>query len=441
MTDTTLPLGQANRRIGNCQGWLMSQVVLPSWTHYGVKTVPTGRTEYEDIWFRAFDVYQGTSDGYFEWWDALTVAAFDLYGWSPPFFAAGNAADAIGMWTGFTPLWETPNPDDRHAAASVPFATYSPCVFYRPSWSTEQILFQCKHPNYWGQAQPFNDIGIDPAASEPSATIREESGTTYIYVHWRGTDNRIHYRRFDASTMSIGPPLDLGSAHLTSGSVVTAAVDSGGATERLLVVYHPLAASTWFYWTYHGAGSFFQDLGLYYDSNVDATLATYPYRGRIYFIRPDASWSGTPNVIRYASYTPAAGFDPAPWAGSLHDLSGLYTDPDILPEAVFTDRSISAVAYSRSPADPRLRLTYATPPLPGVGRELWYMTLIEWPSTPGTLDPHVYRAVPLATINSLTSQSAGGLAPHPWGWPLYHFWGSGVVPGSPEMQEWRTHSD
>jgi len=74
-------------------------------------------------------------------------------------------------------------------------------------------------------------------------------------------------------------------------------------------------------------------------------------------------------------------------------------------------------------------------------RELWYATLRESETTPGTLERRGYRAVPLMTVTSNTSQGAGGLAPGVNGQQLFHFWGHTGVAGTPKISDWLVYGD
>lgn len=420
---------QTNKGIGNCQAWLMAQESFGSWWHKGVTTTPTAPDVFDQIWYRALDVYEQSGDGYFEWWDHLVSAAFDLYDWSPPMFAAGSSTDAVGNWTTFQSIGGEPRADERVAAVSWDGAPSGPCVFYRPRWDASRIMWQCYTGNIWFQPQPFNDPAVDPAASEPTAAYRYESGKIYAYVLWRGTDDRIHYRRFDLDGFVIGSPADLGPSHLSAGPVAAAGTWETAFVDRLVVVYHPLAHPTWLYATHLGSTSAPTDLGGSFDSDAPPAMAAYPYPGRVYVVRPDFSPS---RRLGYRSYSVSGG-----WTVK-RDLTALYAgDPGIDESVVRTDRGVALGEYGRS--DPRLRMTFVTLPASGGARELWYATLEE--RVVGELERQRYRAVPLAAVTPFTSSQAGGLAEDRWGFPLWHFWAQGPVAGKPELGHARTHSD
>ncbi len=419
---------QVDKQIGNCQSWLMSQTRFGGWWHKGVTVTPTAPGVFDQIWYRALDAYEHTGDSYFEWWDHQVSAAFDLYGWSPPLFAAGNSTDAVGNWTPMEGLDSSPRPDERIAAVGWEGASQGPCVFYRPSWHAGRIMYQCRWGDTWFQQSPFNDPAIDPAASEPAAAYRYEGGKIYAYVLWRGTDNRIHYRRFDLDDFEIGPPADLGPSHLTAGPVAAAGTWETPFVDRLVVVYHPLAQPTWLFATHLGSADPAMDLGASFDSDAPPAMAAYPYPGRVYVMRPDPSPS---RRLAYRSYSVSGGWTPK------RDLTALYAgDEGIDENVVRTDRGVALGQYGRS--DDRLRMTFVTLPSGGA-RELWYATFSE--TAPGTLGRERYRAVPLAAVTAFTSSAAGGLVEDKSGHPLWHFWGQGAIAGSPELHHWRTHSD
>ena len=421
----TFNAGQSNKFIGNCHGWLMHQSGSAT-THFGVSVTPQTPAIYDQIWFRALDDYFSTSDDYFDWWNHIISAAFDLYGFGSPLFTAIDARDAIGGWTDFQNVASAVGPKQRVAAVSWTGGTNVPCAFYRSSISSQTILYTCRVGSGWTTYAPLNDVGIDPAVSEPAAAFRYESGQIRIYVAWRGTDDRIHYRIFDPATMTIGAPQDLGPSHLTSGVPALAPVFESGPLDRLMVVYHPLAHPTWFFSTYVGSPSPAVDLGPSLDSDADPALTAYPYWDRVYFVRPDSMSSSTPGRLRYTSFTMAGGWEPT------SDLTALYeTDPNIEPNMVTSDRAVALAEYGRT--SNRLRMTY----IPPGSYELWFATLTE--TSPGVLGRDGYRAVPMASTVG-ASQSAGGLAAGPTGLPLYHFWGQGGVP-APKLYEWRMYGD
>ena len=417
--------GQSNKFIGNCHGWLMHQAGSAV-SHYGVSVTPQTPAVYDQIWFRALDDYFATSDDYFDWWNHIISAAFDLYGFGAEMFTALDARDAIGGWTDFQGVASAVGTKQRIAAVSWAGGTNVPCAFYRPSIASQTVLYTCRNGSGWTTYAPFNDTSIDPAVSEPAATFRYESGQIRIYVAWRGTDDRIHYRTLDPATMTIGAPQDLGPSHLTSGVPAIAPVFESGALDRLMVVYHPLAHPTWFFSTYVGSPSPAVDLGPSLDSDADPALTAYPYWDRVYFVRPDSMSSSTPGRLRYTSFTMTGGWE------ATTDLTALFeTDTNIDPSAVTSDRAVSLAEYGRT--SNRLRMTY----IPPGGSELWFATLTE--TSPGVLGRDGYRPVPMATTAG-ASQSAGGLAAGPSGIPLYHFWGQGGAP-VPKLYEWRMYGD
>ncbi|HVH99006.1 MAG TPA: hypothetical protein VM869_09860 [Enhygromyxa sp.] len=424
---------QVNKYIGNCQGWLMSQALFGNWWHRGVTTTPIAPADFDKVWYRALDVYHHTSDDYFTWWDSLGAAAFDVFGWSAALDAAVDSTDAVGRWTAPDELMADLRPDERYASLSWAGASHGPCLFYRPTWDSTRIMYQCRwNGTTWFQTTPLNDPAVDPAASEPATAYRYESGKIYGYVLWRGTDDRIHYRRFDLDTLTKGPPGDLGPGHLTSGPVAAASVWETAFVDRLVIVYHPKDHPTWFYWTYLGSPSAGVDMGPSFDTDAPPAMAAYPYPGRAYFVRPNFAGGTTSRRLRYASYTFTGG-----WTAAT-DLTALYdADTHMLPGVVRTDRGVSLAAYGAS--DERLRMSFVTLPLTSGDRELWLATLRE--STVGVLGREDYRAVPLESLTPYTSQSAGALAPDPMGAPLWHFWGRGTVVNQPRLHESRMHSD
>jgi hypothetical protein len=91
---------------------------------------------------------------------------------------------------------------------------------------------------------------------------------------------------------------------------------------------------------------------------------------------------------------------------------------------VRSDRGVALATYNRDPAGQRLRMLFVTMGTETGGvRELWMGTYRE--TAPGVLGREAYRAVPLATVNASSSQSAGGLAAGVNGFPLWHMWGQG----------------
>lgn len=416
---------QANKYIGNCHGWLMHKSGGAT-THYGVSVLPQSPDVYDDIWFAALDDHFSSTEGYFGWWNDIVQGAADVYGFTSPYFTALEARDAIGGWTDHRSVSTGVQPEDRYAAASVQGNANTPCVFYRYTGSTTRIAFSCRSGSGWGPYTSFNDLAVDPAASEPTATYRYESGQTILYVAWAGTDNRIHYRTYDPSTNVIGPPQDLGPNHLTDGPVAIAPVLETGSLDRVVVVYHPLAHPTWFYWTHIGSTSPGIDMGPSFDSEAAPALTPFPYYSRLYFVRPDSMSSATPGRLRYTSYTLDDGWGPA------QDLTALFeTDAYIQAGAVTSDRGVALTAYGRTSS--RLRMTWVTP----TSAEQWYATLSE--SSPGVLERDGYRAVPLASTAG-AARSAGGLTADPSGYPMFHFTGQGGST-APKLFEWRTYSD
>jgi hypothetical protein len=406
-------------------------------THHGVEVSPVPLSVYDQVWFRNLDVYFHTSHSYFDWWNDMVVAAHDLYGYSGPYYSARAAADAIGTWTDWKGVGSGVRPEDRYPAVGWRGAPRGPCVFYRYSGSTEEIFWRCYTPRGWTDRALLNDAAVDPAASEPSATFRfEPPGKNYIYVLWRGTDDRIHYRRFDVETFGIGPPQDLGPVHLTSDVPVAAPIGDSPTEDRLLVVYHPLANPTYFYSTHLGSVDPPNDLGAALDSDVAPTLVAYPYGERIFLLRPDFELSPTPRHLRYASYTTDDG---GTWSVPAdNDITALYNRDVHLPrDVVRTDRGVALAVHGLIRGEEKLRMVFVTLGGGTEGeRELWYATLSQTAAENGSLVPGDYRAVPLAPLTDYSSRSAGGIATGVPGYPLWHLW-------SPfgKLYQRRTYSD
>lgn len=425
-----------NKRIGNCHGWLMTSGPTD---HYGVDIAETtSLAQYDQIWFRTLDLYFDTSGNYFDWWNRLVTSSYDLFGISSAFFATYWSTIAIGRWSEYFTVGSAVPKSDRYAAAGWQHASRGPCVFYRGEGSSSnRIYWQCLHNGAWTTAQQFNNHLIDPTASEPSATFRYESGKEYMYVFWRGTNNRIRYRRFDVDTFTIGAASDMGASHLTSDVPVAAPIYESPSIDRLVVVYHPLSTPTWFYATHVGSADPPHDLGPSYDSDLPGAIVGYPYYNRIYFVRPNLSGGAGSRQVRYASYTMTGGGTwSAPPTGN--NLTQLYNaNPLMTPNVVRSNRGVVLAEYGVG-STKRLRMVFTT--LDGIdGPELWYATLQE--STPGQLTTGDYHAVPLAPLTDGSSSSAGGLAVGPAG-SLIHFWGQGGSTGvSPKIYEWRTASD
>ena len=419
--------GQSNKYIGNCHGWLMHKAGGAT-THYGVPVTPQSTKVYDQTWFATLDDHFATSHTYFDWWNDMVQGAADVYGFSSPYFTALEARDAIGGWTDYQPVATGVQSQDRYAAVTIDGDADTPCVFYRFSTGgpDSTIGYSCRDGAGWTVYSDFNDASIDPAASEPTATYRYESGNTVIYVAWAGTDNRIHYRTFEPATHTIGPPQDMGSNHQTGGAVAVSPVYETVASDRIVVVYHPLAHPTWFYSTYIGSTSAGVDMGPEFDSDADPALTPFPYYSRLYFVRPDAMSSSTPGRIRYSSYTMAGG-----WEAATDLTASFETDTYIAAGAVTSDRGVALTAYGRT--SNRLRMTWVTP----TSAELWYATLSE--SSPGVLERDGYRAVPLAPTAG-AARSAGGLATGSDGFPMFHFSGQGS-PTAPKLYERRMYSD
>lgn len=427
--------GQANKFIGNCQGWLMMQPGAAA-THHGVTVSSMGTAAYDQVWYRALDVYFHTSHDYFDWWNDLISATFDLYGFGARYDTAVNARDAAGGFTNFTsPSGSTVvAPNDRYAAVGWQGAANGPCVFYRPNDTSTQIVWRCLSGGSWTLGANFNDTAVDPAASEPSVTYRYESGVTYAYVFWRGaTTNRIRYRRFDVATFAIGAASDLGPNHLTGSALAVASVYESAPLDRVVVVYHPLAFPNYFYWTYLGSPSPGVDMGAAFDSDAPPALSPYPYPNRIYFVRPNFATGTAPRHLQYASYTLAGGWT-APTS-----LTALFSgDAHLHPDVVRSGRGVALAEYNRSAGARRLRASFVTlGDGTGGNPELWMATLRE--TAPGVLGREDYRAVPLAPT-SASSQSAGGLAVGNAGYPLHHFWGQGSST-APKLAIWSMASD
>ncbi len=416
---------QSNKFIGNCHGWLMQRGGAAT-THYGVAVSPLPPSDYDQTWFATLDDHFSTSHTYFDWWNDMIEGAADVYGFTAPYFTALDARDAIGGWTDFQPVSTGVMPEERYAAVTIDGNADTPCVFYRFLGASPSIGYSCRDGAGWTPYAEFNDASVDPAASEPTATYRYESGDTVVYVAWAGTDDRIHYRTLEPSTNTIGVPQDMGVAHQTDRPVAIAPVFESASTDRIVVVYHPISQPTWFYSTYIGSTAPAVDMGPDFDSDAAPALTPYPYYSRLYFVRPDSMSSPTPGRIRYSSYTMAGGWENAT------DLTGLFeSDIFIATGAVASDRAVALTAYGRT--TDRLRMTWVTPS----SAELWYATLSE--SSPGVLQRDGYRAVPLAPTAG-AARSAGGLAPGSGGSMLFHFTGQGGET-APKLYEWRTSSD
>jgi len=442
--------GQSNKFIADCHDWLLSNDTGSPITQYGVTVSPVSQATFDQIWFRTLDLYFATDEDLFDWWNDTIQSAYDLCpGYCSSYFSARDARDALGGWTGATtlPVGTTGlRPSDRIASATIPGGSRGPCIFYRYSGSTTAIYWSCYTPTGWTSAQLFNDTAVDPAGSEPAAAFRyEPPGKYYIYVAWRGTDSLVHYRRFDVDTFTRGPASVFDAFHRTNSAVAVASVWETAAIDRLLVVYHPQANPTYFYSTFLGGGSFYQDLLGPMDSQYDPALAAYPYPEGIYFVRPNSVGGTAPNHLRYRSYTMAGG---GTWnVPAADDLTALHNTDSFMPtDAVRTDRGVALAEYNRSLITnyphSRLRMTFTTmgDGTDGV-RELWYATLRESETTPGTLERRGYRAVPLMTVTSNTSQGAGGLAPGVNGQQLFHFWGHTGVAGTPKISDWLVYGD
>lgn len=292
---------QENKFIGDCHGWLMTQNTGSPITHYGVSVTPMSLSTYDQVWYRNLDVYHATNDDYFDWWNDMATAAYDLYGFGAAYDTALAAARAIGSWTGFAFVSQGVPPAERYAVVGWPLSGNVPCVFFRYSGYPQIIRSQCWNGTAWSPSTWVNDPAVDPAASEPAATFRYESGTIYIYVLWRGTDDRIRYRRINPATWTIGPAQSFGATMLTAGVPAAAPIYESPTLDRLVVVYHPLATPTTFSWTYLGAASAWP-LGASFNSDAAPALAPYPYYSRIYFVRPNLAGGGASRNLQYASY-------------------------------------------------------------------------------------------------------------------------------------------
>jgi hypothetical protein len=436
--------GQSNKFIGNCYGYLLSSEGL-STTHYGVSVPGVGRTVWEELWYTALPRLR-SSVSLFDYWNLVIQIALEKYGYTAPYKAALAARNAIGGWTDFGSVASGVPPSDRTSGVSWPNmhteTGAGPCVAFRPSWSLRTVQLSCLRAGAWSAALSINDDAVDPAASEPVATYRWESGRTFVYVFFRGLDSRVHYRRIDlAATPSptIGPARDLGAAHLTARAPAVAPVwaSTSGSADQLLVVYQPAARPTELRFTTLTSDATIAppiDLGRAFDTDVAPTLVAYPYFGRAYLFRSDRAVAATPHRLRYASFTVGTG-----WSG-LTDLTGQFNVPadysrGMPLDVVRSDRPLAAAVHGVT--TPRLRLLYVALPTADGRRELWYATLRE--TTPGVLAREAYRAVPLRAITPFSSSSVGGLAPAPWGDSLYHFWGQGGT--TPKLFEARVYGD
>ena len=425
--------GQINKAIGNCHYWLATQTTAPSYTHYGVSVQPTSLGAYDQTWYRALYAYHDWTDTYFDFFRQMSTAAWDLYGFGSEYYTMRAAGDAVGGRTAFEYVAPDIAREERPAAVGWNGAPRGPCVFWRRTAASTGIEWRCYQPSGWVGSGTLNDPSVDPAASEPAATFRYENGVTYVYVFWRGSDDRIHYRRLDVSTLTIGPPMDLGPSHLTSDSPAVAPIFETGSLDRLMVVYHPLPASqsTWFFATHVGSTAAPVDLGPAFDSDAPPSLVGYPYFDRVYFVRPDLGSAATPRHLRYASYTLAAGWS----SPAANDLTAAFNaNSEILHDAVRTNGGVALAPWRRSSGVPKLRMSFVT-----LTDELWYATLEE--STAGTLIPAPdYNAIPLASVTASSSAAAGALAESTNGQTLWHLWGQ-AGGGIPDLHQWRTFSD
>jgi hypothetical protein len=439
----TLDPSQLNKFIGNCNGWLMHQHQVDQdpgtggyqYTHYGVTVTSTIARWYDNTWYKALSTYMDPSFDYFDWWQFQVQAAYDLYGFGSPYYAALYARDAIGSWTAFSKIASVNvRSGDRIGAASWVGASKGPCIFYRRPSSTAQIYYAC----YWPPNPPapwitglFNNVSVDPAASEPYATYGYFWYKDVIWVFWRGTDNRIRFRLLDVDTMTISDPYDLGSQMLTSSVPAAAPIQQPDGYDRIVVVFHPLSHPTYFYWTYIGDpdpdGA---DMGAAFDSDVPPSLVSYPHPNRIYFLRANFNTGSYPRHILYASYTVSGGWTTP--SNTTTNLTALYNaDGHVLTDIVRTDKGLALAEYSRSGAK-RLNFFFVTYRSP---QELWHGSLAE--SSPGVLSTGGYRAVPQDALGGSTSQAAGGLAPSTGGTMLWHFW----MPSSSFLSFWRKYSN
>ena len=429
----TANVGQQNKFISTCNAWLISQNTGAPITHYGV-TVPalpaaTAQATYEQIAYRTLDVYWQTTGTMSTWWNQELSSAYDLHGFTAPYYTTQAAGDAIGRWTGLGGVGSSVALADRFASVSFPGSTRSPCVFYRPTAGGNQIVYQCYNAGYWTAATNFNNVAVDPTTTEPAVSMRYELGSNVAYVFWVGTGSRIYYRRFDPATFTIGASANFGASVLAQGALAAAPVYESGSYDRVVVVvYHPSTSSTSYSWTYLGSATG-TAMGATYNSDTPPALVGYPYYDRIYFLRGDAAASATPRHIKYASYVLSGG-----WS-TMQDITPLWaSDTFVVPNVVRTDRGVSLASYGRT--QQRLRMSYVTMgDGTGGARQLWYVTLRENPSMPGTLQTDAYRPVPMAALGASTPSSSGGLGVMGAGYPLVHFW------ATPKIYEWRTFSD
>jgi hypothetical protein len=432
--------GQNNKHIGNCNGWLMHQHQVDQdagedgwqYTHYGVEVTSTSTVSYDKTWYRALSLYMTPSYDYFDWWYMLQQAAFDLYGYGAAYYSAKDAASASGAWTPFSMIGAvTLQSGDRIAAVSWEGASRGPCIFYRKSTSTTQIYWRCYTSTGWTSETNFNLVTLDPAASEPFATFRYESPKNYIYVLWRGTDSKIHYRKMDVDSFSVFGAQDLGTNMKTRSVPAAAPIYYTAAQDRLVIVFHSLldADATKYRWTYLGdTDDDGRPMGSAFNSDAPPSLVAYPYwNRRIYFLRPNSSGGSYSRHILYASYTIAGGWTTP--SNTTTNLTAMYNaDGNVLANVVRTDKGLAMAEFSVGEEE-RLHFFFVT-----LTSQLWHGTLIE--SSAGVLALDGYRAVPQATLSAYTSQAAGGLAVGVSGDPsLWHFW----MPFS--LSQWRQYSD
>lgn len=417
-----IPDLQTNKAIGDCHQWLLSRTGTP-YTYHGVSVAPVPLTAFDQVWYRAMDLYFTGGNDYFDWWNQQIVAARDLYGpGSATYNSYVAARDAVGGWTPNATLTTSTGSslgglssvDERIAAVGpTASAARTPCIFFRTSTN---IRWSCRESTGWRAAATLNSAS-DPAVSEPAATFRWENNRNMVYVFWTGTDSHIRYRTLDTTTYAVSGPLEMGTAHIATGAVAVAPIYETAALDRVMVVYHPSAHPSFFYATWVGSTTA-TDLGPSFDSSIAPAMVGFPYYDRVYFVRPDSS--GAHN-IRYTSYSIAGG-----WSTTALSISDLYSGISGMPAGVVSSDHAVALAQFQRGGTPRLRMAFTT----NVGtvggqRELWYATLIEL--SPGVLWVDLSnqpRAVPLEAAGPGMMQSPGGLTVDSSYTSIWSFWGT-----------------
>ena len=437
-----LPLQEVNKYIADCHGALTAHAGSGSVTHYGVTAAPMTFAQYDAIWFTAIDLFGSGGGDLFEWWADLEFAAYLHSGYGAAYHTALHASDAIGSFGPLVPINGTFATAESPALVSWSGGTRGPCAFFRTTLASTLIQYSCFDTAAGGWSAPVavNNATTDPAYSAPAASLRYESGTQYIYVLWRGAGNRIRYRRLDRTVwpLGIGAAQALSATYLTLGPVAAAPILETGPLDRLVVVYHPVGASDYFYSTYLGSTSLPTDLGPSYDSTVAPALAAFPYPSRIYLVRPDDPLSATPGTMRAGSYSLAGG-----WQPTSSNVSNLFAfEPTMLSNVVRSAAPVALTQYNLTPGVNRLRMAYLTRPAETGAPEVWYVALEENASTgvlrraygPGGLP---YNAVPLDPAGSIGTPGAlaVGLGNTR---SLVHV---RAVAGIAGLHEWRMNSD